>query len=96
MRRKRVFKTGGVAGSLLGGLIVLVILGGSLCVRTAGAGEADWQALFDGKSLNGWVQRNGQAKYTVEDGTIVGTTVLNTPNSFLCTEKMYTDFILEL
>ena len=60
------------------------------------AAGADWEDLFDGKTLNGWVQRNGQAKYTVQDGMIVGTTVLNTPNSFLCTKKMYTDFILEL
>ena len=56
----------------------------------------DWESLFDGKTLNGWIQRNGKAKYAVEDGMIVGTTVLNTPNSFLCTEKNYTDFILEL
>jgi len=62
---------------------------------TFAAGE-DWQNLFDGKTLNGWIQRNGKAKYTIEGGMIVGTTVLNTPNSFLCTEKNYTDFILEL
>ncbi|MHC4726708.1 MAG: family 16 glycoside hydrolase, partial [Planctomycetota bacterium] len=60
------------------------------------AAQADWENLFDGKTLDGWIQRNGKAKYTVQDGMIVGTTVLNTPNSFLCTEKMYTDFILEL
>ena len=60
------------------------------------AAEADWENLFDGKTLNGWIQRNGKAKYAVQDGMIVGTTVLNTPNSFLCTEKTYTDFILEL
>ena len=60
------------------------------------AAEADWENLFDGKTLNGWIQRNGKAKYAVQGGMIVGTTVLNTPNSFLCTEKMYTDFILEL
>jgi HEAT repeat protein/type 1 glutamine amidotransferase len=60
------------------------------------AADADWENLFDGKTFNGWVQRNGKAKYTIQDGMIVGTTVLNTPNSFLCTEKMYTDFILEL
>jgi len=52
--------------------------------------------LFDGKTLNGWVQRGGQAKYSVADGMIVGETVLNTPNSFLCTEKDYGDFILEV
>ncbi len=66
---------------------------------TAGAAfarDGQWQPLFDGKTLNGWVQKNGKAKYTVEDGAIVGTTVLNSANSFLCTEKMYTDFILEV
>jgi hypothetical protein len=31
----------------------------------------------------------------VEDGVIVGTSVLNTENTFLCTEKTYGDFILE-
>lgn len=67
-----------------------------LSFSTSWAGEADWQNLFDGKTLDGWIQRNGKAKYTVEDGMIIGTTVLNTPNSFLCTEKMYTDFVLEL
>ncbi len=53
-------------------------------------------ALFDGKSLKGWTQRGGQAKYSVEDGCIVGRTVLNTGNSFLCTEKDYSNFILEV
>jgi hypothetical protein len=32
----------------------------------------------------------------VKDGAIVGTAVKNTPNSFLCTKKIYKDFILEL
>ena len=67
-----------------------------VCAGAALAGDADWQSLFDGKTLSGWTQKNGKAKYTVEDGAIVGTTVLSTPNSFLCTEKMYTDFILEV
>lgn len=56
----------------------------------------DWVSLFDGKTLSGFTQRGGTAKYTVEDGAIVGTTVPNTPNSFLCTDKDYADFILEL
>lgn len=55
-----------------------------------------WVALFDGKTLNGWVQRGGKALYEVKDGVIVGTTVAGTPNSFLCTEKEYGDFELEL
>ncbi len=67
-----------------------------LSLGMSAATAAEWQNLFDGKTLDGWVQRNGKADYTVKNGCIVGTTVLNTPNSFLCTEKMYTDFILEL
>jgi len=80
-------------------LTTLLLIYGLTCISlssTAFAADADWEDLFDGKTLDGWIQRNGQAKYTIEDGMIVGTTVLNTPNSFLCTEKMYTDFILEL
>jgi len=52
--------------------------------------------LFDGKTLKGWVQRGGKAKYAVKDGCVVGAAVLRTPNSFLCTKKDYANFILEL
>ena len=55
-----------------------------------------WENLFDGKTLNGWEQIQGKAKYEVKDGMIVGTTVLDSPNSFLITKKHYSDFILEL
>ncbi|HEX9600180.1 MAG TPA: DUF1080 domain-containing protein [Mariniflexile sp.] len=55
-----------------------------------------WVDLFDGKTLNGWHQKGGEAIYSVRDGAIVGTAVHNTPNSFLATNKMYGDFILEL
>ena len=57
--------------------------------------EEGFVPLFDGKSLDGWEQRGGKAKYSVVDGAIVGETVPNTPNSFLCTERHYSDFILE-
>lgn len=56
--------------------------------------EDEWTALFDGKSLEGWVQKNGTATYEVIDGTIVGTTVEGSPNSFLTTEQDYGDFEL--
>jgi len=52
--------------------------------------------LFNGKNLNGWHQLNGHAKFTAENGEIVGTTVPNTPNSFLVTDKQYGDFILDV
>ena len=79
-------------------ILALCMLGCSLFAASPAeaAGAEKWEKLFDGKTLNGWIQRNGKAKYEVVGGTIVGTTVLDTPNSFLCTEKMYTDFILEV
>jgi len=55
-----------------------------------------WTELFDGKTLNGWSKKGGAATYKVREGTIVGTTVSDTPNSFLTSDKRYTDFILEL
>jgi len=60
------------------------------------AQKEKWNALFDGKTLKGWNQKNGKARYSVENGQIVGATVANTPNSFLCTDAEYGDFILEL
>ncbi|MBN1125866.1 MAG: DUF1080 domain-containing protein [Sedimentisphaerales bacterium] len=77
-------------------VLVLALLAVSISINAVGAAEPEWKDLFDGKTLHGWIQRNGKADYTVEDGMIVGATVLNTPNSFLCTEKDYRDFILEL
>jgi hypothetical protein len=52
--------------------------------------------LFNGQDLSGWTQKGGKAKYSVEDGCILGETVPGTPNSFLCTEKTYGNFILDL
>lgn len=67
-----------------------------LCAASLAAEEKPLAPLFDGKTLNGWRQCNGSAKYHVEDGVVVGTTVPGSPNSFLCTEKEYGDFVLEL
>lgn len=55
-----------------------------------------WENLFNGKDLSGFQQLNGKASYRVENGEIIGTTVLNQPNSFLATEKEYGDFIFEV
>jgi hypothetical protein len=55
-----------------------------------------WEKIFDGNSLAGWSTKGGEATYYVKDGIIIGTTVAGTPNTFLTTDKMYGDFILEL
>lgn len=58
--------------------------------------EEAFVPLFDGTTLKGWEQHSGKAEYRVQDGAIVGKTVLDTGNSFLCTAKKYSNFILEL
>lgn len=78
-----------IAALLMAGIV-------SGCSQDKVTEKENWVDLFDGKTLNGWKQRGGEAKYTVEDGVIVGTTVPITPNSFLTTEKDYGDFILEV
>lgn len=59
------------------------------------AEEIGWVSLIPESGLEGWTQLNGEAKYENINGTIVGTTVEKTPNSFLVTDKTYGDFILE-
>ncbi len=67
-----------------------------LSFLTVNAQDNDgWKDLFNGKNLDGWKVLNGTAKFTVSDGVIVGTSKMNTPNTFLATEADYSDFILE-
>jgi hypothetical protein len=54
-----------------------------------------WESLIKGKNLKGWEQKGGKAEYRQEGGMIIGKTVANTPNSFLCTKKVFSNFILE-
>jgi hypothetical protein len=67
----------------------------AILAAAANAPAADWIKIFDGKTLNGWSVHSGTAKYAVENGVIVGTAVLGSPNTFLCTNKEYGDFLLE-
>ena len=59
------------------------------------AGQDNWISLFDGETLEGWSVHSGKATYSVEDGAIVGQAIKNSPNSFLCTDREFSDFILE-
>lgn len=52
-------------------------------------------SLFDGKTIAGWRKAGGGATYWVEDGCIVGK-VGPGPNTFLCTEKTFSNFVLKL
>lgn len=55
----------------------------------------DWQPLFEDESTDGWTKLNGDAEYHIEGDVITGTARLGTPNTFLATDRMYSDFILE-
>ncbi|WP_262247377.1 3-keto-disaccharide hydrolase [Parapedobacter soli] len=74
----------------LAGLILIA------CHFPAASQQTGWYTLFNGENLDGWEVKNGTATYEVEDNAIVGISKLNTPNTFLCTKKTYSDFILEL
>lgn len=66
-----------------------------MIVSGAFAAKSGWVQLFNGKNLDGWKVINGKANYQVVDKEIVGTSILNSPNSFLATTQNYGDFILE-
>ena len=51
-------------------------------------------SLFDGKTLKGWIPRGG-GKYSVDNGTLLGVSGTGA-HGWLCSEKTYGDFILEL
>lgn len=74
------------------GLFLIMI---SLISLSTVAQQAKWQELFNGRNLKGWTKINGTADYKVVDKTIVGISKMGTPNTFMRSNKMYGDFILE-
>lgn len=80
-----------IAGAVFGCVACL----GAAAAMAADAQEEGWVSLFDGRSLRGWHRVNGSASYVAVNGAIVGTTRAESPNSFLATEKSYSDFVLE-
>ncbi|HLU94596.1 MAG TPA: DUF1080 domain-containing protein, partial [Membranihabitans sp.] len=74
---------------------VLAVIILSLFYQSGFSQEEKWMPLFNGKNFDGFKQLNGEATYRVEDGVMVGTSKMGTPNSFMTTEKHYGDFILE-
>ncbi len=72
-------------------IILFVVLSASLCF----AADKKYKSIFNGKTLDGWTQRNGTATYRVENGAVVGKTNEGSPNSFLCSDKEYGNFDLK-
>jgi hypothetical protein len=74
---------------------ILTILSALMCAAATPAAESPWVDLFNGKDLAGWAQKNGKAVYEAKDGCIVGHSVPDSDNSFLCTARDFGDFELE-
>jgi len=72
----------------------MIILAAVTILSGMNASAGEWIKLFNGKDIEGWEKKGGEAAYIVEDGCIVGTTKPNTPNTFLCPPKKYGDFEL--
>jgi hypothetical protein len=75
-------------------LVCLVAVVSILGATAIAGAEEGFKSLFDGKTLDGWEQHGGTAVYKVEDGAVVGHSVPNTQNSFMCTKQRFTDFEL--
>lgn len=72
-------------------LLILIIIS----AIPAGCTKTEWKELFNGKNLNGLSQQGGKAVFKVENGELIGISTPGTPNSFMCTDEEYSDFILE-
>ena len=60
------------------------------------AQDGNWKNLFNGKDLSGWKAVAGKANFAVQDGVIEGSAVFGTGNTFLISEELYGDYILEV
>jgi hypothetical protein len=74
--------------------LLLTTLGVAAALLSSARAASDWVQLFNGKNLDGWTVKGGSARYTIEDGMIVGTTAEKSKNTFLCTTRDYADFEL--
>ncbi len=65
--------------------------------KKRGATKKPFVTIFgpDTKNLDGWSIKSGYATYKIHENSILGTTAKGSGNTFLCTNKTYSDFELE-
>jgi len=68
----------------------------TVCQAQKQKGKTPWVNLINKDNTQGWSILGGAATYKVENGIVTGTTVANTPNTFLVSNKKYADFIFEI
>ena len=74
----------------------LLLLAALLCSGGLSAQNDGFRPLFNGKDLTGWESYGGTAPFRVEEDRVIGRSINEGPNTFLCTEKKYGNFVLEL
>ena len=89
--------------SLILTALAAVIAVGGCRPGTLSSGSGDWEPLFNGKDLSGWVVKckpadAGKEFWRVEDKTILADSMAGKDHDYiwLLTEKQYGDFILRL
>ncbi|MFY7818110.1 MAG: 3-keto-disaccharide hydrolase [Akkermansiaceae bacterium] len=70
---------------------ILSLIAFFLSLANLGA-EEGFVPLFNGKDLSGWSVVNGDGKFSVEGGEIVGTGINLKSNTFLRTDRTYKNF----
>ena len=65
--------------------------------KIKGIPKKSFTTLFgpDTKNLDGWSIKSGYASYKIHEKSILGTTAKGSGNTFLCTDKSYSNFELE-
>lgn len=58
--------------------------------------DIPWKDITPNENLEGWEAKGGDAKFRVENAVLIGSTVHDSPNTFLTSKETYADFILEL
>ncbi len=79
----------------LGFVLILAFLGMACSPKISATPKKGWRALLKDKDLSNFTVLNGTAEYYVEGKSIVGVSKANTPNTFLCTNEKFDNFILE-
>jgi hypothetical protein len=78
------------------GYLSLLILSIQTSTFVSVADESEWVSLFNGRSIVKMSVRGGFATFHAASGAIVGKTAEGSKNSFLCTDREYGDFEIEL
>ncbi len=75
---------------------LLLMAAGAAVLMGVSARADDFQPLFNGKDLSGWVQPDDKTIWSVENGEIVGQTREGQlkKNEFLVTDRPYKNFVL--